>query len=169
MRAEGGGCTLVRDGEGRVAPSHGQAGSLAIAAREETVMRRALALIPITLLAAVLGAGPPRPARAEEAPPLAVGYVTKSATNQGWVLINRGARDAADEARVRLIVGGPSAQGALAGQIDAIGRVIAGGAKVVALAPVVSAGVVPIVRRASAAGTPFVTVDTAVDDLLSRD
>jgi ribose transport system substrate-binding protein len=126
-------------------------------------MRRALALIPIALLAAVLVAGP-RPARAGEAPPLAVGYVTKSATNQGWVLIKRGARDAADEARVRLIVGGPSAQGALAGQIDAIGRVIAEGAKVVALAPVDSAGVVPIVRRAVAAGTPFVTVDTAVDD-----
>jgi ABC-type sugar transport system substrate-binding protein len=126
-------------------------------------MRRALALIPIALSAAVLAAGP-RPARAEEAPPLAVGYVTKSATNQGWVLINRGARDAADEARVRLIVGGPSAQGALAGQIDAIGRVIAEGAKVVALAPVDSTGVVPIVRRASARGIPFVAVDTAIDD-----
>lgn len=125
-------------------------------------MRQALALVPIALVAAVLAAGP-RPARAEEAP-LAIGYVTKSATNQGWVLINRGARDAADEARVRLIVGGPSWHGALAGQIDAIGRVIAEGAKAVALAPVDSAGVVPIVRRASAGGTPFVAVDTAIDD-----
>jgi ABC-type sugar transport system substrate-binding protein len=123
-------------------------------------MRRALALIPIALFATVLAAGP-RSARAEA--PLVVGYVTKSATNQGWVLINRGAQDAANDARVRLIVGGPSARGALAGQIDAIGRVIAEGAKVVALAPVDSAGVVPIVRRASAGGTPFVAIDTAID------
>ena len=124
-------------------------------------MKRALALVPIALFATVLTAGP-RPARAEEAP-LVVGYVTKSATNQGWVLINRGAQDAADDARVKLIVGGPSARGALAGQIDAIERVIAEGAKVVALAPVDSAGLVPIVQRASAGGTPFVTIDTAID------
>ena len=30
--------------------------------------------------------------------PLAIGYVTKSATNQGWVLINKGAVDAARDA-----------------------------------------------------------------------
>lgn len=124
-------------------------------------MKRALALIPIALTATLLVAGP-RSTRAEA--PLVVGYVTKSATNQGWVLINRGAQDAANEAQVTLLVGGPSAQGALAGQIDAIGRVIAEGAKVVALAPIDSAGVVPIVRRASAGGTPFVAVDTAIDD-----
>ena len=128
-------------------------------------MRRALALISVPLFAAILAAGP-RPARAEA--PLAVGYVTKSATNQGWTLINRGAQDAADEARVELIVGGPSAQGALAGQIEAIGRVIAEGAKVVALAPVDSAGVVPIVQRASAGGTPFVAIDTAIDAPLAK-
>ncbi|HJS87398.1 MAG TPA: hypothetical protein VJ779_18245, partial [Acetobacteraceae bacterium] len=39
--------------------------------------------------------------------PLAIGYVTKSATNQGWTLINTGAADAAREAGVQLVVAGP--------------------------------------------------------------
>ena len=92
------------------------------------------ALIAAALLSAPFAASLPRAARAET--PAAVGYVTKSATNQGWVLINRGAADAAKDAHVRLIVGGPSSQGELAGQIEAIGRVISEGAKAVALAPV---------------------------------
>jgi len=95
---------------------------------------------------------------------LVVGYVTKSAPNQGWTLINKGAEDAGAEAGVRLIVAGPSAQGVLASQIYATERVIAEGAKAVAVAPVDSNGIIPIVRRASAKGIPFVAVDTAVDD-----
>ncbi len=95
---------------------------------------------------------------------LIIGYVTKSAPNQGWTLINKGAEDAATDAGVRLIVAGPSAQGALASQIDAIEHVIAEGAKAVAIAPVDSTGIVPIVRRESAKGIPFVAVDTGIED-----
>jgi ribose transport system substrate-binding protein len=95
--------------------------------------------------------------------PLVIGYVTKSATNQGWVLINKGAQDAAREANVRLIVAGPSTQGALASQIDAIERVISEGAKAVAIAPVDSKGVAIEVQRATAKGVPFVAIDTAID------
>ncbi len=125
-------------------------------------MKRILTLISTALLSASLAAAVPVTAQAET--PLAIGYVTKSATNQGWVLINRGAADAANEAHVRLIVGGPSSQGALAGQIDAIGRVISEGAKAIALAPVDSVGIIPIVQRATANGIPFVAVDTAIGD-----
>ena len=110
------------------------------------------------LLAASLVAG----ARAEST--LVIGYVTKSATNQGWMLINKGAQDAADDANVRLIVAGPSSQGALAGQIYAIERVISEGAKAVAIAPVDSNGIATIVRRATAKGIPFIGVDTAIED-----
>ena len=39
---------------------------------------------------------------------LIIGYVTKSASNQGWTLINKGAEDAAIDAGVRLIVARPS-------------------------------------------------------------
>jgi ribose transport system substrate-binding protein len=95
--------------------------------------------------------------------PLVIGYVTKSAPNQGWTLINKGAEDAAAESGVRLVVAGPSAQGALASQIYAIEQVIAGGAKAVAIAPVDSTGIAPIVRRAASKGIPFVAVDTGID------
>ncbi len=107
------------------------------------------------------------PAIAADAP-LAIGYVTKSATNQGWLLINAGAADAARDAGVQLVVAGPSSQGALSSQIDAIGRVVAEGVKAVAVAPVDSAGITPIVRRLSAEGVPFVAVDTAIDGNLAK-
>ncbi|MBV8094039.1 MAG: sugar ABC transporter substrate-binding protein [Acetobacteraceae bacterium] len=100
--------------------------------------------------------------------PLVIGYVTKSATNQGWVLINKGAEDAAKAANVRLIIAGPTGQGALAGQVYAIERVISEGAKAIAIAPVDSTGVIPIVQRATARGVPFVAVDTAIDDASAK-
>lgn len=96
--------------------------------------------------------------------PFAVGYVTKSATNQGWLLINKGAEDAARDANVRLITGGPATHGALEDQINAIARIATQGVKALALAPVDSRGVIPIVRRISAGGVPVIAIDTAVDD-----
>jgi ribose transport system substrate-binding protein len=125
-------------------------------------MKSLHALIAAALLPAALAMALPVSAFADA--PLAIGYVTKSATNQGWVLINKGAADAARDAHVRLIVGGPSSQGELAGQIDAIGRVISEGAKAVALAPVDSVGIIPIVQRASSNGISFIAVDTAIGD-----
>ena len=105
-----------------------------------------------------------RPSAAADAnAPLVIGYVTKSATNQGWVLINNGAAAAARAAGVRLIVAGPTGQGALSSQIEAIERVIGEGAKAVAIAPVDSIGVIPVIRRESARGIPFVAVDTAIE------
>ncbi len=101
-------------------------------------------------------------------PPLAIGYVTKSATNQGWTLINSGADDAAREAGVRLIVGGPSAQGELAGQIEALESVARRGVKAIAIAPVDSGGITPVVRRITAEGIPFVAVDTNIDGNLAK-
>jgi ABC-type sugar transport system substrate-binding protein len=105
---------------------------------------------------------------AEADPPLAIGYVTKSATNQGWTLINSGAADAARDGGVKLIIGGPSAQGELAGQIDAIERVARRGVKAIAVAPVDSGGITPVVRRATAEGIPFVAVDTNIDGNLAK-
>lgn len=96
--------------------------------------------------------------------PSTVGYVTKSATNMGWAIINKGAEDAARDMKVKLIVAGPSTYGALEDQINAVQRVVAEGSKAVALAPVDSRGVIPIVRRITAQGIPVVAVDTNIDD-----
>jgi ribose transport system substrate-binding protein len=112
--------------------------------------------------AAVMAALAVQSACAADAP-LAIGYVTKSATNQGWVLINKGATDAAREAGVKLIVAGPSAAGVLTGQIEAIERVLGQGVKAVAVAPVDSVGILPIVQRGRAHGIPFIAVDTAIE------
>jgi ABC-type sugar transport system substrate-binding protein len=120
------------------------------------------------LLAAAVLAGLATTQAVAAEPPLAVGYVTKSATNQGWLIINAGAAAAARDAGVRLIVAGPSTQGALAGQIEAIERVVAQGVKAVAVAPVDSAGITPVVQRLGAKGIPFIAVDTAIDGNLAK-
>lgn len=113
-----------------------------------------------TAAALVVAAGS---AAAAEAPSV-IGYITKSATNLGWVIINKGAEDAAREAKVKLIVGGPSTHGALEDQINAVQLAVAQGSKAVALAPVDSRGVIPIVRRITAQGVPVVAIDTGIDD-----
>ena len=42
-----------------------------------------------------------------------IGYITKSATNAGWMMINQGAEDAAAEEGVKLVSVGPAFQGAV--------------------------------------------------------
>src|SRR6185437_3130002 len=61
------------------------------------IHRAGLAIAAATLLLAATPVG------AMAADQLTIGYVTKSATNQGWILINRGAADAAKDAGVQLI------------------------------------------------------------------
>ena len=119
-------------------------------------MRRIGAMAVAGAVAAILAGA----ARAEPAP--VIGYVTKSATNQGWVLINRGARDAAADGGATLIVAGPGAQGALASQINAVQHVLSEGAKAIAIAPIDSAGIGPIVDRVGAGGLPVIAIDTAI-------
>jgi ABC-type sugar transport system substrate-binding protein len=133
---------------------------------EETNMRSIRTLLAAALLAASLVTALTVAVQADA--PLVIGYVTKSALNQGWALINKGAEDAATEANVKLIVAGPSSQGVLTGQIYAIERVITEGAKAVAIAPVDSNGISAIVRRATARGIPFVAVDTAIEDASAK-
>lgn len=94
---------------------------------------------------------------------LTVGYVTKSATNQGWILINAGAQDAADANGAELITLGPAAVGDLQQQLAAVEDMLVRGVDALAIAPVDSAGVAPAVRDAMGEDIPVVAVDTAVD------
>jgi len=93
---------------------------------------------------------------------LVIGYVTKSATNQGWILINQGAADAAKAQGVDLITVGPAEAGSLSEQLAAIEDMISRHVKALAVAPVDSSGVAPAVKRAEAAGIPVIAIDTAV-------
>lgn len=94
---------------------------------------------------------------------LTIGYVTKSATNQGWILINAGAADAAAAAGAEFIEIGPASAGDLQQQLAAIEDMLVRGVDALAVAPVDSAGVAPAVRDALSEGVPVIAVDTAVD------
>ena len=57
-----------------------------------------------------------------------IGYITKSATNAGWMMINQGAEDAAAEEGVKLVSVGPAFQGDLSSQLEVFENLVAQGA-----------------------------------------
>lgn len=91
-----------------------------------------------------------------------IGYITKSATNAGWMMINQGAADAAAEEGVKLVAVGPSFQGDLSSQLEVFENLVAQGAKAIGVAPVDSAGIAPAVNDAMSAGIPIIAIDTGV-------
>ena len=91
-----------------------------------------------------------------------IGYITKSATNAGWMMINQGAQDAADEEGVTLVSVGPAFQGDLSSQLEVFENLVAQGAKAIGVAPVDSAGIAPAVNDAMGAGIPVIAIDTGV-------
>ncbi len=72
---------------------------------------------------------------------LLIGYVTKSATNAGWIMINNGAKDAAKEAGVKLLTVGPAFQGDLSSQLEVFENLVSQGVRAIGIAPVDSAGI----------------------------
>ena len=74
-----------------------------------------------------------------------IGYITKSATNAGWMMINQGAEDAAAEEGVKLVSVGPAFQGDLSSQLEVFENLVAQGAKAIGIAPVDSAEVTSFV------------------------
>ncbi|MDP6295685.1 MAG: sugar ABC transporter substrate-binding protein [SAR324 cluster bacterium] len=91
-----------------------------------------------------------------------IGYITKSATNAGWMMINQGATDAAKEEGVELITVGPAFQGDLSGQLEVFENLVAHGIKAIGIAPVDSAGMSPAVNEAMKFGVSIIAIDTAV-------
>ena len=62
-----------------------------------------------------------------------IGYITKSATNAGWMMINQGATDAAAEEGVKLVAVGPAFQGDLSSQLEVFENLVAQGAKAIGI------------------------------------
>ena len=91
-----------------------------------------------------------------------IGYITKSATNAGWMMINQGAEDAEAEEGVKLVSVGPAFQGDLSSQLEVFENLVAQGAKAIGIAPVDSAGVAPAVTDAMSSGIPIIAIDTGV-------
>lgn len=93
---------------------------------------------------------------------LLIGYATKSATNTGWVIINNGAQQAADDYGVELMMIGPPKENDIAGQLGVVEDMINGECNAIAIAPCDSAGIVSAVEKANAQGIPVIAVDTAI-------
>jgi ribose transport system substrate-binding protein len=121
---------------------------------EDTKLKINLKLASVAVAAALISSA----ANAQDV----IGYITKSATNAGWMMINQGAEDAAAEEGVTLVAVGPSFQGDLSSQLEVFENLVAQGAAAIAVAPVDSAGIAPAVNDAMAAGIPVVAVDTGV-------
>lgn len=92
-----------------------------------------------------------------------IGYITKSATNSGWIMINSGAEDAANEAGVNLVTVGPAFQGDLSSQLEVFENLVSQGIDAIGVAPVDSSGIAPAVQAAMEAGIPVVAIDTGVN------
>ena len=121
---------------------------------EDSKLKLNLKLASVAVAAAMIGSA----VNAQDV----IGYITKSATNAGWMMINQGAEDAAAEEGVTLVAVGPSFQGDLSSQLEVFENLLAQGAAAIAVAPVDSAGIAPAVNDAMAAGIPVVAVDTGV-------
>ncbi|MCC5948024.1 MAG: sugar ABC transporter substrate-binding protein [Nitriliruptoraceae bacterium] len=95
---------------------------------------------------------------------LTIGYATKSATNQGWILINQGAEDAAADLGVgELRAVGPPIENDISGQLNVVEDFISAQVDGLAIAPVDSSGIVPVVEQANADGIPVIAIDTAIE------
>lgn len=95
---------------------------------------------------------------------LTLGYASKSATNQGWILINQGAEDAAGDLGVgEFRAVGPPIENDISGQLNVVEDFINAQVDGLAIAPVDSSGIVPAVERANGEGIPVVAVDTAIE------
>src|SRR3990172_9564044 len=107
--------------------------------------------LPALLLATVGGtAAWAQSSSAPAASDLVIGYATKSATNQGWIIINKGADDAALALGVKLVPLGPPTANEISGQLAVTEDLINQQVNALVIAPVDSTGIVPAVEKANA-------------------
>ena len=94
---------------------------------------------------------------------LIIGYATKSATNTGWVIINNGAKQAAEDNNAILMMIGPPKENDIAGQLSVVEDMINNNVDAIAIAPTDSSGIVSAVEKANAEGIPVIAIDTAIN------
>lgn len=90
-----------------------------------------------------------------------IAYITNGNTNEGWTLINGGAKKAGSVAGVRFIELAAE-KGELSKQLAIVEDMITRKVDAIAIAPVDSAGIAPAINKALAAGIPVVAVDTGI-------
>lgn len=100
----------------------------------------------------------PAPAAAKE---ITIGYITNGNTNEGWTLINGGAKAAGQKPGVKFIELAAE-KGELSKQLAIVEDMITRKVNAIAIAPVDSAGIAPAINKALAAGIAVVAVDTGI-------
>ncbi len=90
-----------------------------------------------------------------------VAYITNGNTNEGWTLINGGAKKAGEKAGIKFIQLAAE-KGELSKQLAIVEDMITRKVDAIAIAPVDSAGIAPAVNKALAAGIKVVAVDTGI-------
>jgi ABC-type sugar transport system substrate-binding protein len=90
-----------------------------------------------------------------------IAYITNGNTNEGWTLINGGAKAAADKAKVKFITLAAE-KGDLSKQLAIVEDMITRKVSAIAIAPVDSKGIAPAINKAMAAGIPVIAVDTGI-------
>jgi len=90
-----------------------------------------------------------------------VAYITNGNTNEGWTLINGGAKKAGQTQGVKFIELAAE-KGELSRQLAIVEDMITRKVNAIAIAPVDSAGIAPAINKAMAAGIAVVAVDTGI-------
>ncbi len=130
--------------------------------------RFALALVVAATLAACGKKEEPAKAPAAAAPAAApvaemtIAYITNGNTNEGWTLINGGAKKAGGAPGVKFIELAAE-KGELSKQLAIVEDMITRKVNAIAIAPVDSKGIAPAINKAMAAGIPVIAVDTGID------
>ena len=118
-----------------------------------------------TVAAALVACGKKEQAAAPAAAPAAaevtIAYITNGNTNEGWTLINGGAKTAGQAPGVKFIELAAE-KGELSKQLAIVEDMITRKVSAIAIAPVDSKGIAPAVSKAMAAGIPVVAVDTGI-------
>jgi ribose transport system substrate-binding protein len=96
-----------------------------------------------------------------QAADVTVAYITNGNTNEGWTLINGGAKTAGSAPGVKFIELAAE-KGELSKQLASVDDMITRKVNAIAIAPVDSAGIAPAINKALAAGIVVVAVDTGI-------
>lgn len=93
---------------------------------------------------------------------IVIGYATKSSTSPFWVTLNEGAKKAAEDLGVQLVMLGPPKENDITGQLQVIEDLINRKVDGLVVAATDSVGVAPAIQKANDGSIPVIAVDTSV-------
>jgi ribose transport system substrate-binding protein len=92
-----------------------------------------------------------------------VSVIVKTTNSDYWQVVNKGAKQAAKELKIKMTFDGPSAETAINEQVNMMENAIAKKVDAIVLAPCDVKALVPVVKKAEAKKIPVVIIDTKLD------